>query len=174
MTTIAAPNPSAHSAYKAGALAFLLALATILGALAFEYIGKYAPCPLCLEQRYAYYASVPLLFVALVLLSSGVNRTAALVFGLVALAFLANAALGVYHAGAEWRFWPGPDSCTGAQGITTSAGNLLETLKETTVVRCDEPALRILGVSLAGWNAVVSFVLFVLSARATAESLRPE
>lgn len=172
--TIAASNPSAHSAYKAGALALLLALATILGALAFEHIGGYPPCHLCLQERYAYYAGVPLLFVALVLLSADLNRTAALIFALVALAFLANGAVGVYHAGAEWRFWPGPDSCTGAQGLTTSAGSMLETLKQTTVVRCDEAALRILGISLAGWNAVVSFVLCILSLRAACDSLRPQ
>lgn len=172
--TIAAPNPSAHSAYKPGALAFLIALAAILGALAFEHIGGYAPCPLCLEQRYAYYVGVPALFVGLVMVSAGFTRPAAVLFGLAALAFLANGALGVYHAGAEWRFWPGPDSCTGTQGLTTSAGNLLETLKETTVVRCDEPALRIFGLSLAGWNVVVCLVLVVLSARAAMDSLRRE
>lgn len=172
--TIAATNPAAHSAYKAGALAFILAVATILGAFAFEYIGGYPPCPLCLEQRFAYYAAMPVLFVALVLLSSGVNRWAALLFALAALAFLANGALGVYHAGAEWRFWAGPDSCTGTQGLTTSAGNLLESLKQTTVVRCDEPAIRILGLSLAGWNVAVCFVLVILSARAAVESLHPE
>lgn len=172
--TIAETNPSGHSAYKSGALAFLLALAAILGALAFEHIGGYPPCHLCLQERYAYYAGVPLLFVALVLLSAGVNRPAALLFGLVGLAFLVNAGVGVYHAGAEWHFWPGPDSCTGAQGLTTSAGNLLDSLKETRVIRCDEAALRIFGISLAGWNAVASFVLCIMCTRAALDSLRQE
>jgi len=172
--TIAETNPSAHSAYKSGALAFLLALAVIVGALAFEHIGGYPPCHLCLQERYAYYAGVPLLFVALVLLSAGVNRPAALLFGLVGLAFLLNAGVGVYHAGAEWQFWPGPDSCTGAQGLTTSAGNLLESLKETRVIRCDEAALRIFGISLAGWNALASFVLCTICVRAALDSLRQE
>jgi hypothetical protein len=49
----------------------VLALATILGALAFEHLGGYAPCPLCLEQRYAYYVGIPALGLALVLLASG-------------------------------------------------------------------------------------------------------
>lgn len=172
--TIAVPDPTVKTAYKAGALALLIAAASILGALAFEHIGGLPPCPLCLEQRYAYYAGIPVLFFALVVLSAGEARWAALLFGLVALAFLANAGLGVYHAGAEWGFWPGPDSCMGAQAITSDAGGLLDSLKTTNVIRCDEAAIRILGVSLAGWNAVVSFLAFALCARATTASLRAE
>lgn len=172
--TFAAPDPTVHSAYKAGALALVVAGATILAALGFEHLGGYPPCPLCLDQRYAYYAGVPLLFVALVLLSADQRRTAAVLFVLTALGFLANAVLGVYHAGAEWQFWPGPTSCTGAQAITTSAGGLLDTLKTTTVIRCDEAAVRILGVSLAGWNALVSLLIAFLSARAATESRRPQ
>lgn len=172
--TIAVPDPTVHTAYKAGAIALLLAGAAILGALAFEHIGGYPPCPLCLEQRYAYYAGIPLLFGALVILSAGEWRWAALLFGLVALAFLANGGLGTYHAGAEWGFWPGPDSCTGAQEITSNAGGLLDSLQTTNVIRCDEAALRIMGISLAGWNALVSFLVFAMSARAAAASLRAE
>ena len=69
--TLAAPDPTVHSAYRFGAMALLLAASGILIALAFEHIGGYVPCPLCLEQRYAYYAGVPLLFLALVALSAG-------------------------------------------------------------------------------------------------------
>lgn len=172
--TLAISDPSLHQAYRAGALAFMVVCAAILGALGFEHLGGYPPCQLCLEQRYAYYAGAPLLFGALVLLSAGEPRWAAALFLLVSLAFLANAGLGIYHAGAEWRFWPGPDSCTGAQSITTSAGGLLDTLKSTNVVRCDEAALRILGVSLAGWNAVVSVFVFGMSLRAAADSHHAE
>jgi disulfide bond formation protein DsbB len=166
------PDPTSHSAYKTGALALLLAVAAIVGALGFEHLGGYPPCPLCLEQRYAYYAGAPVLFAALVALSAGHRRSAALLFVLVALAFLANTALGVYHAGAEWGFWPGPQSCTGAQELTTSAGGLLDSLAKTNVIRCDEAAVRILGISLAGWNAVVSLLVAFLSVRAATESAR--
>lgn len=172
--TLAVPDPAVHSAYRAGAVALLAAAATILAALAFEHIGGYAPCPLCLEQRYAYYAGVPLLFVALVLLSSGQRRPAAVLFVLVALAFLANTGLGAYQAGAEWRFWPGPSSCTGTQELTKSAGGLLDALATTSVIRCDEAAWRFLGVSLAGWNAVVSLFISAMSVRAAADSLRSQ
>jgi disulfide bond formation protein DsbB len=155
-------------------LALVVAAATIVAALGFEHLGGYLPCPLCLEQRYAYYAGVPVLFAALVVLSAGHRRTAALLFALVALAFLANAGLGVYHAGAEWRFWPGPDSCAGAQEITTSAGGLLDVLPNTNVIRCDEAAWRFAGISLAGWNVVVSIAVAALSLRAAAASIRSQ
>lgn len=172
--TIAVPDPTVHTAYKAGAMALILAGATILAALGFEYIGGFPPCPLCLDQRYAYYAGIPVLFIALVVLSAGEGRWAAVLFGLVALAFLANAGLATYHAGAEWGFWPGPQSCTGAQAISTNAGGLLDTLQTTNVIRCDEAAWRFMGISLAGWNAVVSVLVFAMCLRAAAASLRAE
>ena len=170
--TLALPDPTVHSAYKAGAWALLLAAASILGALGFQHIGGIQPCELCLEQRYAYYAGVPLLFIALVLLSSGQRRLATLLFVLVALAFVANAALGVYHAGVEWHFWPGPAACTGAQPISTSVGGLLNSLPSTSVVRCDDAAWRLAGISLAGWNVVVSLLVLAMSLRAAGESVR--
>jgi disulfide bond formation protein DsbB len=169
---LAIPDPTTHSAYKTGALALVVVLATIVAALGFEHLGGYLPCPLCLEQRYAYYAGAPVLFAALVALSAGHHRSTALLFLLVAVAFLANAALGVYHAGAEWHFWPGPDSCTGVQELTTSAGGLLDALPSTNVIRCDEAAWRLMGISLAGWNVAVSLLVAALSVRAAAESVR--
>jgi disulfide bond formation protein DsbB len=153
-------------------MALVVAGAAILAALAFEYIGGYLPCPLCLEQRYAYYAGVPVLFLALVLLSAGLHRSAALLFLLAALAFLANAGLGTYHAGAEWGFWPGPQSCSGAQALTTSAGGLLDALSTTNVIRCDEAAWRFAGISLAGWNVAVSLLVFAMSLRAALRAAR--
>lgn len=148
-------------AYRAGGLAFLVATAVILTALAFEHLGGYAPCHLCLQQRYAYYAGVPLLFLALVFVSIERPRLAALIFFLVAIAFLGNAMLGTYHAGAEWKFWPGPEGCSGTTGAPGSVGNLLEGLENESGARCDEPQFRLAGLSFAGWNVVVSIGLFI-------------
>jgi disulfide bond formation protein DsbB len=170
--TLALPDPTVQAAYKAGAWALLLAVGAILGALEFQHIGGILPCELCLKQRYAYYTGVPLLFAALVLLSSGQRRRAALLFLAVAFMFLANSALGVYHAGVEWHFWPGPEACTGAQNLSTSVGGLLNSLPSTTVIRCDEAAWRLGGISLAGWNVVVSLLVLALSLRAAGESAR--
>ena len=169
--TLAASDPTVHSAYRFGAMALLLAAAAIVIALAFEHLGGYAPCELCLQQRYAYYAGAPLLFLALVALSAGQPRGAAILFVIVTLAFLANAALGVYHAGVEWQFWPGPAACSGAQQITTNAGNMLQALQQTNVVRCDQAAWRLAGISFAGWNVVTSLLVVLLSIRATGEAL---
>lgn len=160
-------DAAASPAYRSGGAALFLSLFAILSALGLEHLAGYAPCPLCLEQRTAYYVGIPLLFLALVLLGADRARLAGLLFFAVSLAFLMNAGLGVYHAGAEWKFWPGPDSCAaGASGVTGNAGNLLGELAKARVVRCDEPALVVLGLSLAGWNAVASLALFILSLKA--------
>jgi disulfide bond formation protein DsbB len=152
-------TPQRSGAYRYGGLTLFFAAAVILAALAFEHLGGYAPCPLCLMQRYAFYAAIPLLFIAMAL-ASEMPRLAALIFFAVALAFLANAGLGVYHAGVEWKFWPGPDTCATAQALPTNAADLLSGLAETRVVRCDEAAWTLFGLSLAGWNVLASLVAF--------------
>ncbi len=142
-----------------GAGVLLAAAGALLAALGFEHLGGYVPCPLCSQQRYAYYFAIPSTLLALFLLHAGKRRVAAVLFFLVGLAFLANAGLGLYQAGAEWSFWPGPASCAGAQGLATQAGDLLKGLSETRVVRCDEASWRLAGLSFAGWNAVISALL---------------
>jgi disulfide bond formation protein DsbB len=160
-------NPLKSEAYKLGGGVLFAAVAIIATALAFEYIGGYLPCPLCLQQRYAYYAAIPLLFIALVLVSAEKRAAAALLFLFVGLAFLANSGLGVYQAGAEWGFWPGPESCAAAgQGVTAAGANMLEALKSTRVVSCTDPAFRLAGLSFAGWNAVVSLLLAIAALKA--------
>lgn len=153
-------------AYTYGSLALIVAAGSILTALGFQYIGGYQPCLLCLWERYAYYVAVPALFLAIVLASGGSKGWAAALFFLVALAFLSNAGLGTYHAGAEWKFWPGPDACGGGGELSTSAGSLLKDLESIKVVRCDEPSLVLLGLSFAGWNVVASLLAFALSLKA--------
>ncbi|MEZ5854317.1 MAG: disulfide bond formation protein B [Hyphomicrobiaceae bacterium] len=130
-------------AYQAGGFALALALAAILGALFFEYVIKLPPCPLCLQQRWAYYAGIPALFAALVLLSAEHRKAAGLLFFAIAVAFLANAGLGVYHSGVEWKFWPGPDTCSQIPGqLQPIDKSLLKSLADTHVVRCDVAAWR--------------------------------
>ena len=162
---------TARTAYRAGALALMISTGAIIAALGFEYIGGYVPCPLCLQQRYAYYVGVPLLFIALVFVSAGHRYPAGLIFLFVSLAFLANAGLGVYHAGAEWGFWPGPETCAGVQELARSSGGLLESLSDINVVRCDEAPWRFAGLSFAGWNVVTSLLVFGASLSASADSI---
>src|SRR5262245_46764813 len=130
---------------------YIVCLLTIIGAFLFQLAG-YAPCPLCLKQRWAYYLVIPLslVFAGVSRSSPGIARWGLL---LIALILIANGVLGIYHAGAEWKFWPGPDTCGGA------LGEGLPNLTNEPVVRCDEAAIRILGLSLAGWNAVICAAL---------------
>ena len=165
--------PASREAYATGAFVLAVATATILAALAFEYIGKYLPCPLCLQQRYAYYAGIPLAFLAMVLLSVGKPRIAGLIFFLVSLAFLANAGLGVYQSGAEWKFWPGPETCGTLQAIGSTGGGVLGKLDTVKVIKCDEAQWRLAGLSFAGWNVVVSMLLSVAAVKAAFAASRP-
>ena len=169
-------NPIAHSAhddaYRLGALTLLVAVGIILAALAFEYIGGLEPCELCLKERYAYYAGIPVLFAGLTLVSARHTTWAAAAFFVVGLAFLANAALGSYHAGAEWGFWPGPSTCSGALRPLDSPADLLKGLKSARVIRCDQASWRFAGLSFAGWNAVVSAGLWITSFLAARSAIR--
>jgi disulfide bond formation protein DsbB len=143
------------------AVALLSALA-VGGALAIQHVGGIAPCPLCLDQRIAYYAAIPLAVLAFALLPGNVPlcRT---ILALLAVGFVFNAGLGVYHSGVEWGWWPGPDTCSGAGAIATTPGALMESLRNPRVVRCDTAALRILGLSLAGYSALTSAGLAALA-----------
>jgi disulfide bond formation protein DsbB len=139
--------------------------AAILGALIFQYGFGLKPCPLCLEQRYAYYFAIPLAVMVLLGDQVGASRKvllAALVA--IALGMAWNAGLGVYHAGVEWKWWAGPQECSGALEDLGSAGGLLNKLQSITVVRCDEAAWRFLGLSLAGYNALISLALAAVAA----------
>lgn len=138
----------------------LLALsgATILAALAYEHIGGYVPCELCYRQRWAYYLGIPAALLAVLFLRSR-PAVAAGALAVAGVAFLLNTGLGVHHAGVEWGWWAGPAGCSGGVQVSTDANALIESLRNGQTVRCDEPAFRFLGLSFAGWNAVISLAL---------------
>jgi len=161
-----------REAYRLGASALLIAVAVILAALGFEHLGGQAPCPLCLIERYAYYVSIPLLFLSLILIAADRAALAAAGFLLVALAFLANMGLAGYHTGAEWGFWPGPSTCSGGLAPLGSPADLLKGLATARVVRCDQASWWFLGLSFAGWNTVVSTVLWITAFLASRSALR--
>ena len=169
MTAEAAVKPS-FAAESRPALAAALAIAvvaaaTLAGAWFFQLVLDIQPCPLCLEQRYAYYLAVPL--AALVALAAAKDAPRALpVAGLVLLAAaaLGNAGLGAYHAGVEWGLWQGPTDCTGTIGGLGSAGGLLDRLDSVKVIRCDEVQWRFLGLSLAGYNVLISLLMAAVAA----------
>ena len=144
------------TAQHAAVIVFAVTAATLAGAWIFEYYG-YAPCELCLKQRWAYHAAIPL---SLVLGLLAANNPALARRGLyvLALVMMASAIFGAYHAGVEWKWWPGPDTCSGDGGLS---GGLPDLSKPA--VMCDQPAIRILGLSLAGWNGVISLALAIVA-----------
>src|SRR6202051_2528250 len=83
---------------------------------------------------------------------------------ILAAAALGNAWLGAYHAGVEWHFWQGPTDCTGEIGNLGSAGNLLQRLDTVKVIRCDEVQWTFLGLSLAGYNVLISLLMAAVAA----------
>jgi disulfide bond formation protein DsbB len=169
VTSAAADSPPARRAADPAAVAALaiaaVAAATLAGAWFFQLVLDIRPCPLCLEQRYAYYMAVPLGALVALAASRGAPRPV-LLAGLVilVLAALANAWLGAYHAGVEWKFWQGPTDCTGPVGNLGSAGTLLERLDTVKVIRCDEVQWRFLGLSLAGYNVLISLLMAGIAA----------
>ncbi len=138
----------------------VVAAATIVGAWLFQYGLGLKPCPLCLEQRYAYYFALPLaVMVALGDQAGASRKVLMLALAVIAAGMLWNTGLGIYHAGVEWGWWRGPQECSGTLGDLGSARDLASRLQSFSVVRCDEAAWRFLGLSLAGYNAVISLVL---------------
>lgn len=155
---------------KATALAFALGLATILGALGSQYIGGLYPCELCLEQRLAYYWGLPLLGAILILWNRLPLTVWYLGMGLATAIFVWGTYMGTYHAGVEWGFWPGPTACTGT-GLGVDF-NQLSDINAARVVPCDKVQWTLFGISLAGYNALISLGIVVLLLTAIGDQWR--
>ncbi|HTS42208.1 MAG TPA: disulfide bond formation protein B [Xanthobacteraceae bacterium] len=137
--------------------------ATLLGAWFFQYAVGLWPCPLCLEQRVVYYFAIPLATMVMLGVSYGATpKVLTLALFAIAVGMLWNAGLGVYHSGIEWKLWVGPPECSGT-GTFGSIQDLQNRLRNTSILRCDEAQWRFLGLSLAGYNALISFGLAVVA-----------
>lgn len=149
----------------AAATVAVIGAATIGGFFFFQYVLGYPPCPLCLDQRMAFYAAVPL--AALLWLGAGhgaQRKVLFLGFLVITALMLWNTGLSAFHAGVEWKFWPGPLDCSGPINGLGSAGNMLKQLQSIRIVRCDEAAWRLFGISLAGYDVLVSLFLSLVAA----------
>lgn len=159
---------AAENRRKLTALFLAVAMAAVVGsALAFQYIGGYIPCKLCYEQRIPYYVGIPLMVVALLAsmlhLPAWITRT---LFAIGGALMLYGLYLGIFHSGVEWGWWPGPTDCTNVAATVDTGGNgVLDALDKFVPPSCDKAALRILGLSMAGWNAIASLILAFVALR---------
>lgn len=162
--TLTAPTGRTQTA--TAALLTLGMAATVGTALTFEHLGGFIPCMLCLEQRTPYYIGVPLM--ALAFLAAWFKAPPAITRGLLAVGgmlMLYGFALGGYHAGVEWGWWPGPADCGAGASTGYQDGNLLDQLNRYVPPSCNEAAGRFLGLSFAGWNVLASALLAAIALR---------
>jgi len=155
-------------------IAMLLAAASsalLAAAFWFQHVEGLDPCPLCIAQRWAHGASLVLGFIAAFFAT---RRSAALLLALVGLAFATGAGIAAYHVGVE-QHWFQSAFCGGGGGLATTVEALKAQLLATDVARCDEVPWSLLGISMAGWNLIVSATLAALAfaaARAAALKLK--
>ncbi len=148
-----------------GLMVAVLMAATVGIALGFQHIGGYIPCKLCLEQRTPYYVGAPLMlagFVFWAVAAPAYVTRACFAIGAILMAY--GVLLGGFHAGVEWGFWEGPADCAVTVAAPTG-GNLLEAIDTIKPPSCTEAALRVLGLSFAGWNVIASLGLGWLAGR---------
>jgi disulfide bond formation protein DsbB len=133
----------------------LIALALILGALGFQYLGNLPPCEMCHWQRWPHIAAAIIGVIGGALIASGRldSKLAVAVAAVTLLLIAVSGGIGAYQAGVEWQWWSGPAACTGPPVTLTGTLDL-----NHPVVRCDVAALRLFGISLAGYNALISLL----------------
>ncbi|WP_367717761.1 disulfide bond formation protein B [Nitratireductor sp. GISD-1A_MAKvit] len=162
------PTASTGATQTLSAGLLVVGMAATVGiALGFEHIGGYIPCMLCLEQRTPYYIGVPLMILAL--LASALKAPPLITRGLLLAGgalMLYGMALGIYHAGVEWKWWAGPADCGAGSAGPNTGGNLLDQLNAVVPPSCSEAAGRFLGLSFAGWNALASALWAYVAIRA--------
>jgi disulfide bond formation protein DsbB len=160
MTEAALPRSGGLDKAEAARLLALVTPATLLGgALAFQYIGGLHPCEMCYWQRWPHGAAI--LFALLAFTSPAANSRSRNFTLLAALAIAVSGIIGVYHAGVESGVFEGFTTCT------STAATSLQDILNTPLVRCDQVQWSLFGISMAGWNAILSLggaaVILILS-----------
>lgn len=134
----------------ARALALGVPLALLAGALGSQYIAGLYPCEMCHWQRWPHYAAVPLALGAILLREQPAGR---ILLHFAALAILVSGAIGVLHAGVEYGWWEGITTCAAPPG---GSGDFMTDVFAAPVISCDQPQWTLAGISLAGFNAIIS------------------
>ncbi len=148
-------------AERVAIIAGLVALALILGALGFQYLGNLPPCEMCHWQRWPHIAAAIVGIVGGGLIASGRldSRLGVTIAALTVVLVAISGAIGAYQAGVEWQWWSGPAACTGPAIHLTGTLDINQP-----VVRCDVAAFRLFGISLAGYNAAISLATALIGA----------
>ena len=133
---------------KARALALIIPGALMAGALGSQYVGGLVPCEMCVWQRWPHYTAIGLAVLAFTLPQQRV------LIWLAAVAILVSGGIGIFHAGVEYKWWEGLTQCSVVAG--SGSGDILSTIMKTPMIRCDEAQWTLFGISLAGYNAIVS------------------
>ncbi len=139
--------------------------ALLLGALAFQHWGGLAPCVLCLWQRWPHVVAIAAALVGLFLIRQGRMDASGSATLIAAAALAVTAGIGAYHAGVELHWWEGTAACGSTGPAATTASALRDRLLAAPVVRCDEVAWSFLGISMAGWNFLLSGALALIGLR---------
>jgi len=134
--------------------ALLLPTALMLGALGSQYIGGLFPCEMCHWQRWPHEAAIALALFAFPLRERPWGR---ILVGLAIAAILASGAIGLFHAGVEYHWWQGITRCS-APVAGQSSADILAQIMATPMIQCDVPQWTLFGISLAGFNAIVSIL----------------
>ncbi len=134
-------------------IALLLPLALLAGAFGSQYLGGLYPCEMCWWQRYAHGAAV--ILAALAFTGPAASTRSRSLTLLAAIAIAVSGAIGVYHAGVELKIFEGFTTCA-TTAKATSTAELLKKLMKVPLIRCDQVQWSFLGISMAGWNAIIS------------------
>jgi len=149
--------------------AFLSSALMLAIAHGFERIGGLPPCYLCLKQREVYWVAMTVALIGMIVVRTGPGAGLKRLFNAaLGLVFLAGVGVAAYHAGAEWGWWPGPSLCAG--GGAVSAADVMAALNGEERIAppsCDKALWSFLGLSMAGWNVLISLALAAMSGLAT-------
>ena len=148
----------------------------LLAALEFQYFEGLTPCPMCHVQRWPHMVAVAFALLGLIVLPA---RRTGLLLLLIAAALATTSGVGVYHAGVEYAWWTGPGTCSGGGGFDAgkvTAGNLKDMIGAAPPARCDAIPWSLAGISMAGWNALISAAMaaFALTAGVRAFAKAPQ
>ena len=139
-------------------LSFLISSLMLLSAFYLEYFHDAFPCDLCITQRWFHALIISYSLIAIFIHEKKILANKFILIGL-SITWIASSVAGLYHFGIEMNFWSGPDECSSSIDFSK---DLLKYLLNKSPIKCDEVMFKILGLSLAGWNALMSFVMFLI------------